>query len=316
MDDLRGNDLKVAYWINTHRQEVYAVVRIVGIAVVILIWLMVLIQVVIYAKNYSITERALSEAGKVRVIYDSVVAPKDLVVLARAATPHSDTAIDVYAIIENPNQFYAGRFSYSFTIQGVTRTFDTGLIMPEETTYLVVNNVVAPKTASVEVELNNVIWQRVRGPEIEADFQVADLALSIGELAPSSSSESSTVAGSTTLSESITEPTVVADDEFVIPTTEPVTDDPATGVSFTQLTAKITNASAYGFERVRIMAILRNEQSQIVGVQQVVWSNVGSFTTLPLEINWIERFAFNTKPELFIQTDKWDRANLILPGEN
>lgn len=309
MDDLRGSDLKAAYWINTHRQEVYAAIRIIGFIIVGFIWLGVLLQVVIYIKNYNKTERALAEAGKVQVIYDSIIAPKDLVVLARDATPHSDITIDAHAVIENPNQFYAGRFSYSFTIQGVTKTFDTGLVMPKETTYLIVNNVVAPKTASVEVKIEEVTWQRVRGPEIETDFQVADLTLSTGELALSSSSQASS-------NDDVEEPSIIEEDEFVIPITEPVEEEVKSGDSFTQLTAQITNASAYGFERVRIMAILRNEQDQIVAAQQVVWSNVGSFTTLPLEINWIERFAFNTKPELFIQTDKWDMDNLILPGEN
>lgn len=307
MDDLRGSDLKAAYWINTHRQEVYAVARIVGFIIVALIWVIVVVHVIIYIKNYSKTERALAEAGAVQVIYDSIVATKDLVVLARDATPHSNTTIDAYAVIENPNRFYVGRFSYSFTIQGVTKTFDTGLIMPEETTYLIVNNVVAPKTASVEVKIEEVVWQRVRGPQIETDFQVSDLILSTGELA---------VSAAETASDITTEPVVVDETEFVVPTTEPTAEAVVSGDAFTQLTARVTNASAYGFERVRIMAILRNEQKQIVGAQQVILSNVGSFTTLPLEINWIERFTFDTKPELFIQTDKWDRNNLIFPGEN
>lgn len=312
MDDLHGNDLKAAYWINTHRQELNAAARIAGFVIVGIIWLIVLIYIVVYIRNYSKTERAIAEAGLTTINYSSIQAPKNIIVLARDATPHSNTTIDAYALVQNPNKFYAGRFSFSFTIQGVTKTFDTGLVMPEETTYLVVNNVTAPSTASVEVKIEEVTWQRIHGPDIEVDFQTADINLATGELASQATTvetDAATETDATTI-----EPDVVADEEFVVPTTETEEEVGPVGEAFTQLTANITNASAYGFERVRIIAILRNEQEQILAIQQTVWSSVDSFSTMPLEINWLKRFAFNTKAEIIIQTDIWDKTNLILPG--
>ncbi|EKD76639.1 MAG: hypothetical protein ACD_43C00034G0004, partial [uncultured bacterium] len=183
MDELRGKDLKTAYWINTHQREVATAIKIVSIIIITIIWLVFFVYLIGYIRNYSKTEQALSGAGDVSVNYDSLTAPENLIVLGRDATAHSNSTIDAYAIVQNPNKFYAGRFSYSFTIAGVSKTFDTGIIMPNETTYLVVNNVTAPATASVEVKVENVDWQRIHGRPIVTDFQVQELKLETSELA-------------------------------------------------------------------------------------------------------------------------------------
>jgi hypothetical protein len=169
----------------------------------------------------------------------------------------------------------------------------------------VVNNVIAPSTASIEVNIGEVTWQRIRGPQAEVQFQTADLVLQAGELATDSTTTSSD-----------TTPTQEDDETFVVPETDTTAANTPAGEAFTQLTGMVTNASAYGFERVRIVAVLRNQSQQIVGMQQAVWSNVGSFTTIPLAMNWLRRFTFDTEPELLIYTDYWDTNNLILPGQD
>ncbi|EKD76154.1 MAG: hypothetical protein ACD_43C00211G0001, partial [uncultured bacterium] len=113
-----------------------------------------------------------------------------------------------------------------------------------------------------------------------------------------------------------TAPTQIADEEFVVPTTETTPVETPAGEAFSQLTATITNASPYGYRRVRVIAILRNEQKQIVAIQQSVWNNVDSFVTLPIEVNWLRRYAFGTQTELIVQTDVWNEANLIYPGND
>ncbi|EKD79123.1 MAG: hypothetical protein ACD_41C00160G0002 [uncultured bacterium] len=298
MDDLRGQDLKVAYWYNTHRAQVRTAAYGVAIGAVSILWLVVIILGIQVWLGWDNTNRAITDLSTTQVIYDSIQAPQALVVTDTAAVSHTSDTVDVYVIVTNPNTYYAGRFSYTVTVNGTPYAYHNGSVMPESTSYLVISNLPGSSSPAASAVITETNWQRIRGPQPTVEFIPQNVALSTSEIP--------------LVAESVA--TTAPADDFATPEeTEPV-DVP--GQTISQITADLTNASAYGFRRVTVTAVIKNSAGMIEGIQQTVLSDVPSFSELPLLFTWQRRFNFNSQPSIIVETDMWDEANLILPGDN
>ncbi len=300
-DEIKGSELDAAYWINTHKRQLRLVTRLAGIGTVALIWLLFGGYLFVYLRNYQATERAQQLIGETLVNYESVQPPSPLLVKEAAALERQTDLIDVYALVSNPNPNHVARFRYTFTLAGQSYDFNDGWLMPNESGYLVMSPISGTGGSDVTVSLTDVTWQRVRGKRPIVQFEVTDQLLSTATIAQPK--EESTTATATETPDIITP----EDDN------EDTSDTETTTQLITQLTAKVVNRSPYGFKTVRLIGILRGSSGQIIGIQQVIWSDVASFTSRPLQMYWPRRYSIDTKTEIIVATDWDDQTNLIYP---
>lgn len=298
MDELHGQDLKLAYWYNTHRAEIRTAAYGTAIAAVSILWLIVIVLFIRWSLRQGATNQAINQLADTQVIYDSIRAPQALIVTASAAVTHTSSTIDIYALITNPNRYHVGRFQYTVTVNGVAYDYNDGIIMPAADSAIVVPNLTGAVTNSVAVTIGEVTWQRIRGPQPVAEFLTKDLALVTSEIP---------------LPDTTTEATDEAT-EFATPD-DAETDSAPPGEPISQVAGTLTNASAYGFRRVKATAVITSVGGNIIGAQQVVLSNVASFSDTALRFNWQRRFEFNSQPSVLVETDLWDSGNLIKPGD-
>lgn len=337
MDDgLRGKDLQRAYWYNTHQQQVRTIGYGVVIGIVGIIWLINLIMLIRYVLAIGATNRAVNDLSNTQVIYDSIQAPVDLVVATVDAVEQKDETIDVYALINNPNRYHVGRFSYVVTVNGTNYEFNDGVVMPNAQSYVVVADLAGAPTASADLVIKEITWERVRGPQVQTDFIVNDLKIERSNLSTvsntnangtlqnsngqtnsntansnlNSNSNRNTNTGNTNSNDNTN---FATPDEVEGNSNEPVV---PTGATITQVAGSLTNASAYGFRRVVITAIIKNPAGIVQGVQQQVFTDMASFTDYNLVFNWQRQFDFNVTAEVVVETNIWDDANLILPGQD
>lgn len=305
-EELRGRELKWAYWLNTHRQEIWKIGRISGIGLVSIIWLIFLFYVIGFIRHYGATQRAYQSVVTTGGIYDSIQAPTPLMIVETDVLTHTDDGIDIYALVRNPNVHHRAYFTYTFTVQGQAFHFSDGILLPNEETYVVVSGLPGQATSDARLTIDEVNWQGVRGPAREADFLINDLALTTGELGTATPPAAEEIVGSSD----------AADEAFVTPTDETALDEGSVpGEPLTHVRASIVNSSAYGFAAVRLVAILKNSAGTIVGVQQIIWNDVQSFEERTVQFDWQRRFDFATTAEILVHTDIWDEHNLIYPGE-
>lgn len=300
MDDLRGQDLKLAYWYNTHRTQVRTAAYSAASVAIAGLWLVVILLFIQLLLHWDDTNRAIADLSTTEVIYDSIQAPQALVVTDVAAVSHSSDKVDVYAIVSNANTYYVGRFSYTVTINGTAYEYQDGVVMPNSQTYIVLSGINGTISSSANCVINEIAWQRIRGPQPTTEFIAQNVALSTSEI-PIESTDPATPATT---------------DEFATPEDETTEDDEVPGQTIAQVTVDLTNASAYGFRDVTVTAIITNPTGTIEGIQQTILSNVQSFSDVPLLFTWQRRFNFNSEPTVVVETDVWDDANLIRPGDN
>lgn len=299
MDDLQGQDLKLAYWYNTHRDQVRTAAYGVAIAAVAVLWLVVIILLVRVIMQRAATNRAVTGLADTQVIYDSIRAPQSLSVTVADAVSHTSTTVDAYAIVHNPNVYYAARFSYTLTLPGAAYEYSDGIVMPNSDSYIVVSGLTGTPTTSADVVITDVTWQRIRGPQPDAEFLVNDVALNTSEIPLGATTDDTTPTG-----------------EFVTPDETDAAEEAQPGKTISQVGGSLTNASAYGFRQVKVTAVITTTAGTIEGIQQVILSNVQSFSDNALLFSWQRRFNFNDVPRVIVETDVWDEDNLIRPGDN
>lgn len=304
MDELRGQDLKVAYWYNTHRAQVKTAAYGVALVAVAGLWLVVIILLIRVILQWDDTNRAITELSTTHVIYDSIQAPQALIVTMVDAVSHTTDNIDAYALITNPNKYYVGRFSYTMTINGTAYDYQDGVVMPSSQSYIVISKVSGNASSSANCVINETTWQRISGPQPVSEFLAQNVTLSTSEIPLSS-----TTTDLDTTTETIT-------DEFATPDDADADSTNVPGQTISQVTADLTNASAYGFRDVTVTALLTSPAGTIEGIQQTVLSDVQSFSDVPVLFTWQRRFNFNTQPSIVVETDVWNDANLIRPGDN
>lgn len=301
MGDFQGKDLSLAYWYNTHRAEVRTFGYGLGIAAVSIVWLINIIMLIGFFLKQGATNRAVATIADTTVVYDSIRAPSSLVITTADALSHTSDTVDAYVVVSNPNQYYVGRFSYTMTVNGTPYSYQDGIIMPSADSYLVASDLAGTVTSSVSVTIDEITWQRIHGPQPQADFVVSDLLIS------------------TTTLQTATTPTTPTDpttpDTFATPDEEEV-DTSTPGEILSQVSGSVTNASAYGFRRVKLTTIVKNSAGVTLGVQQDVLTNVSSFSAYDVLFSWRRRFEFNATASLVVETDVWDDGNLIKPGDD
>jgi hypothetical protein len=315
MDDLQGKDLKWAYWYNTHQDELHRVGYGMAIAVVSVIWLVNIIMFAKYLIDQPRTNLAINGTGDSTVNYDSIKAPQNLVVEVTDTFTETDSTIDVYAKVTNPNSYHAARFNYTVSVAGTNYEFTDGVVMPNSSHEIVIANLAGSATAQADVVITDITWQRVYGQPISTEFLIADLNLARSNL---TADEIVTNANSTKQNSNGNSNTNVNSNvNFATPDEENNTNavEP-TGAATTQLTGKLSNAGAYGFRRVVVTAVLTNTAGVRLGAQQMVFKDMESFKDYRLLFNWQREFDFNAIPTVTVETDIWDDTNLILPGQN
>lgn len=307
-DELRGGELKWAYWLNTHRQDVSKLARLAGILAVSVLWLVFFVYLIQYIRHYRSTQQAQESIILTKAIFDSIKPPQDLIIEKTDALEQTADTIDVYGFIQNPNQFYVARFSYTMTIQGQVLHYNDGIIMPASEGYIVLSGIAGASTASVALTINEIAWQRIKGQVPNINLAISELSLTNTELTNQATSPTTT---------SNVNSSDNTNSDFATPTDDTNSTNITTpGGPLTQLSATLTNSSPYGFRSVRCVGILKDAAGHIVGIQQITLDNLQSFATAPLLFHWQHRFAVNTQASIVTMTDAWDRANLIYPGED
>lgn len=308
MSELRDEDLKLAYWLSTHRQQVNKIASIIGWICVGIIWVIFFIYLIIYIAHYQSTQDAQDSMTNTSIIYSSIKAPATLQIVSASPLTVTATTIDAYGIIQNPNQYYVARFSYTITVNGQAYTFTNGVAQPNEKVYVVAPGLTIPATAGVTVAVSDVTWQRIHGVAPAVDFRIGKTevaAVQAGTDGTASSTNTNTNTNST------------LQGSFVVPENNTTTPTTTTAASvLTAVTSIITNNSPFGFQTVTVTVVLRDVSQHITGISQQVLHNVASFAAVPLRFNWERRFEFGTNAEVVVSTDYWDNANLIYPGQN
>lgn len=89
-------------------------------------------------------------------------AAEDLLVGSPRVVKISDTAVDFYVIVENPNDDWYATFDYTFTSSGGATDSMEGYVMPGEEKYVIaLNEKWESRPTSAEIEMTNLVWHHV-----------------------------------------------------------------------------------------------------------------------------------------------------------
>ncbi|MBI2415126.1 MAG: hypothetical protein HYV33_00495 [Candidatus Kerfeldbacteria bacterium] len=276
-DDLRGKTLQWAYWYNTHHSLLRRLGYGLTIVIVSGIWLVVLGYIIQWARWYRATQFTYQSISQISAVFDATERPQPLNSITVDVVPVTEGHYDMYALVDNPNQFYGARFNYSFTAAGQVYNYTTGFIMPATQAWLMVGNITIPADTTPTFTIDTVAWQRLSGKKPAIDFMVKDTSLT-------------TTDASTAGSDLVT--------------------------TISQFQGVVTNTSAYGFRQVLITVIIKAETTDaILGIRQLTLNNLAALAEQSITVNWSRRFAFGSRTDVVVTTDYLATDNLILPGD-
>ncbi|MDP3970769.1 MAG: hypothetical protein Q8P90_03640 [bacterium] len=346
MDELRGNELKLAYWLNTNRDLIKKIGYGIFIFVNVIIWIPVLINVITYIVNYKATQFSYTSPTEVVINYDSLQAPVSIKTLDTGVTEKKTGIYDAYALVKNPNLYYAARFDYTFTVAGNTVTLTNGFALPEQEIYLVASGFASEGniTSSPTIKIENVSWQRIKGKRPEVEFLISDIdfgriglnstvvepevttdltgasevSTSAEDTSPFSGATgvptSDTPSGTSSKSNANNE----ADIQLLTPddVIEDAEDTPTPeALEYSRATANVFNNSALGFRSVYVIVILKDSTGNIQAIGQQILKDLNSFDEQQVLVSWDKKFAIDVKPEFLTFTDSYFEENLIYPGD-
>lgn len=332
METLQGNDLKVAYWINTHRAGMKRLVRMAGIIFIVIIWLVFIFNVIIYVKNYSVSKNAQISMVEQSGNFNNISRPRGINILDSAILDAGEGSVDAFSLVSNPNNLFAASFDYSFTVAGKTTEFNSGFIMPGEEKYLVLKNIESNVlTGDPGFKISNIEWEKLQGLPPEVVFDVADLEFGTIDVLNVDTTEIesdltgvSDVLDSETNINSTEKDSAVPSDEaepaYATPDDVDNSDMTSSEPTFTSdrsaVSATINNYSPIGFRSTVIVAIIRSESGDIIAVHQQVIHDFNSFAQQPISMSWARKFVFNAVPEIHVYVDYLNAENIILLGDS
>lgn len=89
-------------------------------------------------------------------------AAEDLVVGSPRVLKSSETAVDFYVAIENPNDDWYATFDYVFSYNGGATESKTGYVMPSEEKYVItLNEKSDSRPSTADIEISNLVWHHV-----------------------------------------------------------------------------------------------------------------------------------------------------------
>lgn len=311
MSEFEKEDVKRAYWINTHRTEIRTVGHGIAIGIVVIIWLILIINSVILIINYPSTKRAYTTIADTTINYSGITAPEDLTVKNSAIVDAGENHYDAYGEISNQNIHYSATFSYTVSVGGTTHRFTDGIIMPQQTLYVVDSgfNLTQPET-TVSVKIEDVQWNAAPAQLPDIEFGIKNAKLYPVTLSEARAIENETSADTTNNTNNNTN----TNKNFATPNTNN-TNDQVSAAQYTALEATLINNNPLGFRRVETIIMLKDETDTIVGIHKRIIQNFDSFAEITTQVNWRRRFTIDVKPEIVLQTDYLDKDNLIYPGE-
>lgn len=351
MDSLQGRDLKAAVWVNQHQSGLAKAGYIVVIIITAIIWLWFIINVVIYIKNYNITKAAeqslLLESGN----FGTISRPINLTIVDSNLLDAGGETADAFALVKNSNPLFAARFSYSFTVAGKTAEFADGFIMPNQEQYFVVRGVsIDGLDGGANFEMQNIIWEKLHGEPPNVQFDVAEITFGqadvitpikeedivdktgvndvLDENSNTNSNVNSQVVSNTnepvrlvnTNSNQNINDNANTNEDVPLETPDDITDTTEEDTTLTKsditaLSTIVSNNSPVGFRTASIIAIVKDDNNQVIAIHKQVVKNFDSFDQQVVNMNWPRRFIFSAKPEIQIYADYLDADNLILLGE-
>lgn len=351
MDSLQGRDLKTAFWINQHQSTLARVGYIIVGIITALIWLWFVINVIIYIKDYNKTKIAeqslLLESGN----FGTVSRPVDLTILDSGVIDAGSDTADAFALVKNSNPLFAARFSYSFAVAGETAEFADGFIMPNQEQYFVVRGVsIDGLDGGANFGMQNIIWEKLHGEPPNVQFDVSEIAFGQADVitpvkeedlvdktgasdaldknSTTNSNVNSRVVSNTnepvrlvdTNSNENANENINTNEDVALATPDDVTeildeDSTLTKSDITALSTIVSNNSPVGFRTASIIAIVKDDNNQVIAIHKQVVKNFNSFDQQAVNMNWPRRFIFSAKPEIQIYADYLDENNLILLGE-
>lgn len=340
MDNLQGHDLQTAVWIDRHRNLLTKIWHGVAIGITALIWLIAIINLVIYIKNYNKTvlseQSLINQSGN----FSTISRPVNLSLVSNGVLDAGGDTADAYAIVKNSNALFSARFSYSFTIAGETIEIAEAFIMPDQEQIFVARGVpfdgVGKDTGFV---MENVTWEKLHGLPPNTQFDISDIIFGRSDVVvPITPDESVDRTGATdVLNTNSVETNINVDTnlnsnevvdtisdesepEFATPddpdNTETDTDVVINSNEITALYGTISNNSPVGFRSAIVIAVVRDESGTIIGVHKQILKDFYSFDQQPISMHWPRRFVFNAQPELLVYADYLNPDNLILLGED
>ncbi len=336
MDELNQQDLKVAHWLNTNRPLLQKMLYFFILGVTVIIWLGVIINFVIYLKDYRVSQEALNVSSHAHGIFNVLAVPKPIKIISENSVSAGEDIYDAYAVIENNNPLFYGTFSYSVNTTESQVEFDDGFIMPNQSRYLVVKRVSTNgKKVTPDFKITNVKWHRLQSKLPTINFEISDLQFGrTGVVSSETPTEPDSKTGTTEVDASDDEASstgglITPDD-----TEEPkestdddsdyyTPDDIETGendtitptITLSNIKAKIFNNSILGFRNSVITVAIVDDSDNVVGVHKQIIKDFDSFAEQTISLSWGKKFLINTSANIEIYTHYLDKDNLIYPGD-
>lgn len=267
-----SSSFDLGYWIFNHKRQVH--LANIGILVLanVIIWGINARFGFMYLANRQVDADVQAGFLATDILFSSIATPKPIQIASVQAMRHDSTHIDVVALIKNPNQVFASH-------QVVGQFVVGGEPQPPVSFFVNANEIFYLPQLSVEsTELD---------PAVTFSILSVDWFRLHGE---------------------------VSQEHWEI------TDVTYTSLAFAdknidlrrQVTATITNRSAFGFKQARITVVLLLD-SQVVGVASTVTDVFAALSSKPYTFTWSQDLPLSATPEIQIHIDRSDPNQILSP---
>lgn len=273
-DNLTPQKLEFGYWIATHKPElrkagVVLLAVIAGISVLAFLY-----QAAVFLIGIP-SARAVQQALLTDPInYGARSRPEAIIVDKAEAVVRTDSTIDVFVQVTNPNDSWAATvFEYDVLVGSVSAGRDTAIIAPGQTAYFTRMSVplAAEDAPSVSVEVLNTEW---------INYPIAKLPNEVWE-------------ASGDVFKSIRN----TDDE--------------TATFFSELTFTLKNKSVYGFVAPEVIVLLTDPEGDVIAIGSSTPNSIDSLEERVLTYRWPKRFSGALQTEVYVTVDKISEESII-----
>jgi hypothetical protein len=211
--------------------------------------------------------------------FREVARPQELSVGGTSILSAGDKRYDVVSQISNPNEIWWVEFDYQATGGGLSAPVKRGYLLPSDTRYIRELGMESESRPGVSFEVSNLHWHRVDAHYVFPGY-------------PSWSNDRLNFR--------------ILDAEFIPP--EPTDPLPVGKARFT-----VENDTAFGYFSVGFFIKLYSG-SKIVGVNQVVISNLRAGERREVEVSWFNDLPKVTQVEVRPEVNIFDEEVYIPPG--
>lgn len=171
-------ELKESYWIVTHAPiiRMWIIRMIVGIEAVIIAFF--LFQFGWYGYFSLMRQSLIVEPLRAHAQYVfPPLALQEPAIVSKGVIDHGTGIIDLYAVVENSNQYWRADYDVIFSVQGVDQPPVSAFLYPGTKKYVFKLGIASAGVNPVDARITNVVWRRLSVSDIKKLNMIGSLAI-------------------------------------------------------------------------------------------------------------------------------------------